>query len=159
GDFNPEISEDLERKIQAELELKRKQKKLITEEMFKEKCKANRTKIWYHALWHLVFKSDDHKATKEGLYEFLKEVTSKSAIDPIPKHKFFFGLGFILRLKLEDKPVVIFNEGNLELNVGVDQLIDILQEVGPPISTRPVITEEEKRNMFLDFLTDDFDDI
>ena len=156
-----EISEDLEAMIKEELEKKRKKKKVTTPEMFQKYCGDRRTKIWYHALWYLIFEMDDHQAKKLTLYEALKEVTSKNPIDPLPEHKFYFGLGFILRLSINEFRVIDFMGDNLKINknVGADMLYDILSEIGPPISERPKITKEEKEDMFLDFLTDDFGDI
>ncbi|MBD3350488.1 MAG: hypothetical protein GF364_03280 [Candidatus Lokiarchaeota archaeon] len=162
GDFQPaEISDELREKINRELEEKRKKEKVRSEAEFKEYCKNKKTKIWYHALWFLIFEMEDHQATKKTLYDALKEVTSKSAIDPIEEHKFYFGLGFILRLSMMGEKVVLFDGERLKINkmVGVDLLTDILVEVGEPISERPTISEDKKKEMFLDFLTDDFSDI
>ncbi|MHA1729762.1 MAG: hypothetical protein ACTSWY_13690 [Promethearchaeota archaeon] len=154
-----EISDDLAQKIKEELEKKKKERKVVTEEEFKDYCKERRNKIWYHSLWYLVFEVEDHKASKKALYEKLKETTSKSAIDPIPEHQFYFGLGFILRLKFNGEKIVKFKETELSLNAGVDILTDILREVGPAISKRPVITQKERKRMFTDFLSDNFTDI
>jgi len=156
-----QISVESQNKIKAELLQKKKQKKIISEEEFKKYCKERRNKVWYHALWYLVFNVDDHKATKKILYEALKEVTSKSAIDPIPQNKFYFGLSFILRLSLYDNKIIQFDGETLSINkeVGVDLLTDILNEVGPPISERPILKEDEKKKMFSAFLSDDFLDI
>ncbi|MHA1111006.1 MAG: hypothetical protein ACTSRE_07875, partial [Promethearchaeota archaeon] len=158
-EFKPEITDDLESLIQEELEKKRVKKKIVTEEEFKEYCMDRNTKIWYHALWVLVFEIEDHQARKETLHELLKELCSKSAIDPIPEHKFYFGLGFILRLSINGKKIIEFRGDKLKLNVGIDVLNDILHEVGPPVSLRPIITKSERKKMFTDFLTDDFKDI
>ncbi|MBN2155967.1 MAG: hypothetical protein JW776_07990 [Candidatus Lokiarchaeota archaeon] len=159
SEFKPEITEDLETLIQEELEKKREKKKIITPEAFAQYCSDRRTKIWYHALWVLVFDIEDHQASKDILYELLKEATSKSPIDPIEEHKFYFGLGFILRLTLNGKKVIEFRGDKLKLDVGIDVLNDILHEVGKPISERPILTKSEKKKMYLDFLTDDFKDI
>jgi len=94
------ISSDLEERIKQEL-LERKQeakKEVITPEIFIERTKDKRDKIWYHALYYLVYEAEDHVASKTLLYEMLKEVTSKSPIDPIIEPQFYFGLGYILRL-------------------------------------------------------------
>ena len=88
-EFKPEITDDLESLIQEELEKKRVKKKIVTEEEFKQYCLERNSKIWYHALWTLVFDIEDHQARKETIYELLKEVTSKSAIDPMAEHKFY----------------------------------------------------------------------
>jgi hypothetical protein len=154
-----EISDELTKKIEEELEKRRQVKKVVTEEMFQQYCTERRTKIWYHALWYLVFDVEDHKASKSALHEILKEVTSKSAIDPLPEHKFYFGLSFILRLSINDQKVIDFRGDTLKLNIGYDLLIDLLSNIGPPISERPVITQEKRKEMFSDFLNDDFNDI
>jgi len=161
-EFKPaEVSDDLAARIQEELDKKKRAKKIITEDMFKTYCLSHRNKIWYHALWYMVFQVEDHQASKMALYEALRDATSKSAIDPLEEHKFYFGLGFILRLSINDYKLIDFNIDTLKINknVGIDLLNDILREVGPPISERPVITEDKKKNMFLTFLTDDFKDI
>jgi hypothetical protein len=160
-EFKPEIGEDLEAKIQEELERKKKIQgvKTVTREEFIEYCKTRRNKIVYHALWHLIFNIEDHEVTKKGLYDALKEVTSKSAIEPIEEHKFYFGLGFILRLKLFDQNVVQFVKGKLKVMVNVENMKEILQLVGDPISDRPVISKTQKDKMFSEFLNDNFLDI
>jgi hypothetical protein len=156
-----EISKELEDRIKQEL-LKRKEveEEIITPEKFLEYIKNKRDKIWYHALYYLVFNIEDHLASKSLLYDVLKEVTSKSPIDPIPEHQFYFGLGYILRLNLNNKQVVRFlKDRKFKINVNIDHLKDLLEETGEPISTRPVIKEEEKKKMFKDFLKEDFFDI
>jgi hypothetical protein len=154
-------SSELEERIKQEL-LERKQKikkEIITPEKFLERTKNKRDKIWYHSLHYLVYQAEDNVASKGLLYEMLKEVTSKSPIDPIPENQFYFGLGYILRLTLNDKQVVKYLKGGkFKINVGIKGISDILDEVGEPISTRPVLKEEEKRKMYKEFLTDDFFD-
>lgn len=156
------ISSELEERIKQEL-LERKEEKeveIITPEKFIEYAKNKRDKIWYHALYYIVFQTEDYVASKELLYEMLKEVTSKSPIDPIPEHQFYFGLGYILRLTLNEKQIVRFLSGSkFKINVGIKGLTEILEQIGEPISTRPIIKEEEKQKMFKDFLEDDFSDI
>ncbi|TKJ20468.1 MAG: hypothetical protein CEE43_12380 [Promethearchaeota archaeon Loki_b32] len=156
------IPKDLEERIKQEL-LKRKElevKEIITPEKFLDYVKNRRDKIWYHALHYLVFNIEDHIASKALLFDVLKEVTSKSPIDPIPEHKFYFGLGYILRLNLNDKQIVrFFRNGKFKINTKVEILKEILEEAGEPISTRPIIKEEEKKKMFKDFLGEDFLDI
>ena len=89
-----------------------------------------------------------------------KEDTSKSAIDPIHEHQFYFGLGYILRLTLNNKKIIRFmSGGKFKVNVNIKSLQELLTEAGEPISTRPIIKEEEKKQMFQDFLKDDFSDI
>jgi len=156
------ISIELEEKIKQELLKKKEQKEeeIITPEKFLDYIKNKRDKIWYHALYYLVFNIEDHISTKSLLYDVLKEVTSKSAIDPIPEHQFYFGLGYILRLTLNDKKIIRYmSGGKFKVNVNVNALKDILEQSGEPISTRPVIKEEVKIKMFKDFLKDDFSDI
>jgi hypothetical protein len=154
-------SSELEERIKQEL-LERKQKikkEIITPEKFLERTKNKRDKIWYHSLHYLVYQAEDNIASKALLYEMLKEVTSKSPIDPIPENQFYFGLGYILRLTLNDKKVVKYIKGGkFKINIGIKGISDILDEVGEPISTRPVLKEEEKRKMYKEFLTDDFFD-
>ena len=156
-----EVSKELEDRIKQEL-LKRREveEEVITPEEFLEYIKTRRDKIWYHALYYLVFNVEDHIASKMLLYDVLKEVTSKSPIDPIPEHQFYFGLGYILRLSLNNRQVVRFlKDGKFKINVNVDYLKEMLKVAGEPISTRPIIKEEEKKKMFKDFLRDDFIDI
>ncbi|NVM43774.1 MAG: hypothetical protein HWN79_02565 [Candidatus Lokiarchaeota archaeon] len=154
-------SSELEERIKQEL-LERKQetkKDIITPEKFIDRAKNKRDKIWYHVLNYLVYQAEDHIASKELLYEMLKEVTSKSPIDPIPENQFYFGLGYILRLTLNEKQVVkYFRGGKFKINIGIKGISDLLEEVGEPISTRPILKEEEKRKMYKEFLNDDFFD-
>lgn len=156
-----EVSRELEERIKQEL-LKRKEieEEIITPEKFLDYIKNKRDKIWYHALYYIVFNVEDHIASKMLLYDVLKEVTSKSPIDPIPEHQFYFGLGYILRLNFNNKQVVRFlKDGKFKINVNVNNLKEMLEIAGEPISTRPVIKEEEKKKMFKDFLKEDFFDI
>ncbi len=156
------IPKELEERIKQEL-LKRKEleaEEVITPEKFLDYIKNKRDKIWYHALYYLVFNIEDHIASKQLLFDVLKEVTSKSPIDPIPEHQFYFGLGYILRLNLNNKQIVRFlKDGKFKVNINVESLKNILEEAGEPISTRPVIKEKEKKKMFKDFLDEDFLDI
>jgi len=158
---NDLISSDLEERIKEEL-LERKQeakKELITPEIFIERTKDKRDKIWYHALYYLVYEAEDHIASKTLLYEMLKEVTSKSPIDPIIEPQFFFGLGYILRLSLNEKQVVKYIKGGkFKINLAVKSIKDILDELGEPISRRPILTDDEKKKMYEEFLDDDFFD-
>jgi len=155
------ISSDLEERIKQEL-LERKQeekKEVITPEIFIERAKDRRDKIWYHALCYLVYEAEDHIASKTLLYEMLKEVTSKSPIDPIPENQFYFGLGYILRLSLNEKQVVKYIKGGkFKVNIAEKGIKVILDELGEPISRRPILTDEEKKKMYEEFLNDDFFD-
>ncbi|MFX1490506.1 MAG: hypothetical protein ACFFBI_15250 [Promethearchaeota archaeon] len=156
-----EVSIELEERIKKEL-LKRKdvEEEVITAEKFLEYIKKKRDKIWYHALFYLAFNIEDHVASKALLYDVLKDVTSKSPIDPIPEHQFYFGLGYLLRLHLNKKQVVRFlRDGKFKINVNIDSLKEMLEISGEPISTRPVIKEQEKKKMYKDFLKENFFDI
>ena len=156
-----EISKELEDRIKKELSKRKEvEEEVITPERFSEYVKNKRDKIWYHALYFLVFEVEDHIASKALLYDVLKEVTSKSPIDPIQEHRFYFGLGYILRLTLNAKKIIRYmTGGKFKINVNVDNLKTILEEVGEPISTKPIIEEKEKKKMFDNFLKDDFSDI
>jgi hypothetical protein len=156
-----EVSIELEERIKKEL-LKRKdvEEEVITAEKFLEYIKKKRDKIWYHALYYLAFNIEDHVASKALLYDVLKDVTSKSPIDPIPEHQFYFGLGYLLRLHLNKKQVVRFlRDGKFKININTDSLKEMLEISGEPISTRPVIKEQEKKKMYKDFLKENFFDI
>ncbi|TFF98970.1 MAG: hypothetical protein EU540_07470 [Promethearchaeota archaeon] len=158
-----EISGELEERIKLELleKKKKEEKEIITPEKFLDYVKQKREKIWYHSLYYLVFEVEDHTASKALLYDILKEVTSKSAIDPIPEPQFYFGLGYILRLSLKNEKIIRYMSGKFKINpkVNFEELKEILEKAGKPISTRPVIEEGKKKEMFRDFLKDDFLDI
>ena len=157
-----EVSSELEERIKQELmERKEEQvKEVVTPEKFVDYASSRRDKIWYHALYYLVYDAEDHVASKQLLYEMLKENTSKSPIDPIQEHQFYFGLGYILRLTLNEKQIVRYlRGGKFKINISVDGLKEILEQAGEPIITKPVIAEDEKKQMFKDFLEDDFLDI
>jgi len=153
-EFNPEISADLEKKIQEELERKKEEsgEKTVTREQFIASLKDKRAKIIYHALYYLAFVSDDHMSTKAGLYEALKEVTSKDPMEPIAEQKFYFGLTPILKLKLFDSPVITFVKDKLKLMPNIENFQKILNEIGDPISERPQMAEEVKQDLFSSFL-------
>jgi hypothetical protein len=157
--YEQAISKELEERIKQELFKRKKieEKEIITPEKFLDYIKNKRDKIWYHALYYLTINVEDNIASKTLLYDVLKEVTSKSPIDPIPEHQFYFGLGYILRLTLNEKQVVRFRrDGKFKINVNVGTLKALLEEAGEPISTRPIIKEEEKKKMFKEFLEGDF---
>lgn len=157
------MEDELERRLQEELEKQRKEKekpKVQTEESFLEYLKDKRDKIWYHALNYLVYEVEDHTASKNLLYDELKEVTSKSAIDPIAEHQFYFGLGYLLRLTFKEKQVARYQSGGkFKINMNIEKIKEFLEKTGDPISTRPIIEEEKKKKMFMDFLKDDFSDL
>jgi hypothetical protein len=156
------ISSELEERIKQEL-LERKEEKVsrvISPEKFVEYAKEKRDKIWYHVLYYLVFNAEDNIASKELLYDMLKMDTTKSPIDPLPEHQFYFGLGYILKLSINEKKIVRFVKGGkFKINIGIEGLKNLLDQIGEPISTRPILDEEEKKDMFMDFLKDDFSDI
>ncbi|MHA1292071.1 MAG: hypothetical protein ACTSQJ_05320 [Promethearchaeota archaeon] len=165
SEFKPEpLSTELEERIKEELQRRKEsveqEEKIITPEIFLEYIKNKRDKIWYHALWYITFETEDYIASKEILYDALKEATSKSVVDPIPQHQFNFGLGYILRLNINKKQIIRYLPGGkFKININIESLKELLQKAGEPISTRPVITEEEEKKMFSDFLKDDFLDI
>lgn len=161
-EFKPEINAELEAKMQAELELKKRSQgiKEVSREELIEYLSTRRTKIVYHALWHLAFNvGEDYELSKQLLYEALKEVTSKNPVEPIEEHKFYFGLGFILRLKLGSEKIIQFKNGKLRIGINPKVLQEILLLIGDPISERPILTKREKQKMFEEFLDDDFLDI
>jgi hypothetical protein len=160
-EFKPEISDELERKIQEEIERKKEVtgEKTVSREEFIEYLKPRRSKVMYLALWQLTFNIEDHQATKQGLYEALKEPTSTSPVEPLPEHKFYFGLKYILKLKLFDQKVCEYVKDKIKLMVNIDNFKEILKEVGEPISTRPKLSDEEKKDIFTNFLKDDFLDL
>lgn len=157
------MEDELERRLQEELDKQRKEKekpKVQTEEDFLEYLKDKRDKIWYHALNYLVYEVEDHTASKNLLYDELKEVTSKSAIDPIAEHQFYFGLGYLLRLTFKEKQIVRYQSGGkFKINMNIEKIKEFLEKAGEPISTRPVIEDDKKKKMFIDFLKDDFSDL
>ena len=156
------ISSELEERIKQELQERKEEEEEepVTPKKFIEYASTKRDKIWYHALYYLTFQAEDNIASKQLLYDMLKEETSKSPIDPLPEHQFYFGLGYILRLTINNKQIVRYLSGNkFKVNIGIKILEEILEKIGEPISTKPIIKEEEKRKMFKDFLADDFLDI
>ncbi len=162
AEFQPQaISAELEDRIKEEL-AKRKEveEEVTTPEMFLAYIKDKRDKIWYHALWYLTYGIEDHTASKALLYDVLKWDTTKSPVDPIPEHQFYFGLGYILRLNVNNKQVIRYlSGGKFKINISVKNLKEWLEEAGEPIVTKPVIEDDEKKKMFSDFLKDDFLDI
>lgn len=154
------LSEDIEKRIQEELLEKQKEKEKregITEDEFLEYIKDKRDKIWYHALYYLAFEVEDHTASKTILYEMLKEDTSKSPIDPIPEHQFYFGIGYILRLKIDQKRIVRYSTGgSFKIDYDIDNIKELLEKAGEPIITKPEIEEKKKKRMFREFLEEDF---
>ncbi|GAB4327840.1 MAG: hypothetical protein Kow0069_34850 [Promethearchaeota archaeon] len=158
-----EVPEEIRRKLEEQLRRRREEERgeeeVVTTEALEAYLKDRREKIWYHALHFLVFNVDDHALSKEQLYEQLKEVTSKSPIDPIQQHVFYFGLSPLLKLKLYDSPLLRYRAGVFKVAVNVDNLREVLERVGPPIDRRPVLDEEKVGDMIGAFLEDDFSDI
>ncbi|TXT65633.1 MAG: hypothetical protein BAJALOKI3v1_90076 [Promethearchaeota archaeon] len=154
------LSDDIEKRIQEELREKKKeeeQREATTEDDFLDYIQDKRDKIWYHALYYLAFEVEDHTASKNILYEMLKDDTSKSAINPIPEHQFYFGLGYILRLKINQEQVVRYvTGGSFKINYDITTIQEILEKAGDPIITKPQIEEEKKKRMFREFLEEDF---
>ncbi len=156
------ISDELEKKIQQELSKKKKKEKktIITEEDFLKYAEKRRDKVWYHALYYITFKVEDHTASKYLLYDVLKQDTSKSPIDPIPEHQFYFGLGYLLRLSINNTQIVRYlSGGKFKINIDIKIIKKILEDSGEPIITKPVIENGLQKTMFKDFLNDDFSDI
>lgn len=152
-----EISDELAQKIQEQMEQKEEEadKIFVSEEEFIKKNQNALSKIWYHALYHLVFKTEDGKASKRGLYESLKDVVSKSPIDPMPEHMFQFGLSALIKVMLYDKPVCTFEKGDFLLQVDKKKMQELLVKIGRPLSRRPVITKKEEKEMFSEFFKGD----
>jgi uncharacterized FlaG/YvyC family protein len=155
------ISDDLQQKIEDEIRMRSEAANLppVSPEEFIAYAANKRDRIWYHALWFLVFTTDEHQANKKSLYDALKEVTSKSAIDDVKENVFYFGLGPLLKVRLEDQTVIRYRDQNFKLNVKVKEISDVLQEIGEPISPRPQVTKEAEKDMIDSFLSDDFLDI
>jgi hypothetical protein len=76
-------------------------------------------------------------------------------MESLPEHKFYFGLGFILRLRLFDQNVVAFEKDKIKVKVNIENLQKILQEIGEPISERPQLSESKKKDLFSEFLYGD----
>lgn len=155
-----DIPTALEKKIEEELQKKKEGaiKEEWTPERFTNYLKDKRKKIYYHALYYLIFQVNDHIASKEILYEMLKEVVSKSPIDPIQEHQFYFGIGHLLKLEINGVSVVRYLlSGKFKINADVDLLKNILTKIGKPVSTKPVIEPGEQKKMFKEFLNDDLD--
>ncbi len=155
------ISNELQQKIEDELRQKSEAAALppVSREEFIQFVSTKRDKIWYHAIWYLVFGVDDHIATKKALFDALNEVTSKSAIDNVKENVFYFGLGPLLKLRLEEGNVVRYRDQTFKLNTKIDKISEVLQACGEPISPRPQISAEKQKGMIDDFLKDDFLDI
>ena len=155
------ISNELQQKIEDEMRLKAEAAALppVTREEFIQFVSLKREKIWYHAIWYLVFSIDDHVATKKALFAALNAVTSKSAIDDVKENVFYFGLGPLLKLRLEEANVVRYRDQTFRLNMKVEKISEVLQAIGEPISPRPQISAESQKDMIDKFLGDDFLDI
>ncbi len=152
------LSADVAQKIQQQLEKRsaEEEKTFVTEEDFIKYAieKQALSKTWYHCLYFLAFKSEDGTANKKVLYEALKEVLSKSPVDPVPEHMFNFGLSALVKVQLYDAPVVKFKAGTFTLQVKRKKMQDLLLAIGRPLSKRPVVTKKEEKKMINDFFGD-----
>ncbi|OLS16056.1 MAG: hypothetical protein RBG13Loki_0297 [Promethearchaeota archaeon CR_4] len=155
------ISNELQQKIEDEMRLKAEAAALppVSREEFIQYVSSKRDKIWYHAIWYLIFSVDDHVATKKALFDALSAVTSKSAIDDVKENVFYFGLGPLLKLRLEDANVVRYRDQTFRLNMKAEKISEVLQVIGEPVSPRPQISAETQKDMIDKFLGDDFLDI
>ncbi|MHA1846560.1 MAG: hypothetical protein ACTSXU_02815, partial [Promethearchaeota archaeon] len=152
-----DLPDELAEKIQKELESRKieTEENFVSDEDFIKKNKNALPKVWYHCLHYLAFKSEDGTATKKGLYEALKDVLSKSPIDPMPEHMFNFGLSALIKVQLYNKPVVSFKNGLFSLQVNKKKMQELLMKIGRPLSRRPVVTKEEEKEMISDFFSSD----
>lgn len=154
------VSGELAEKIQKQLQERTKedQKSFVSEDDFVANARQKNAleKTWYHCLHYLAFKAEDGTADKRVLYEALKDTLSKSPVDPVPEHMFNFGLGALVKVQLYEKPAVSFKKGVFTLQVNKKKMQALLQQIGPPLSKRPVVTEKEKKKMINDFFSDDF---
>ncbi|MEX2679976.1 MAG: hypothetical protein Q6373_000105 [Candidatus Sigynarchaeota archaeon] len=152
------VSSEVAEKIQKQLEERSaaEESKFVTEEEFIKHAAASTAKTWYHCLYFLTFKSESGSASKKVLYDALKEPLSKSPVDVLPEHMFNFGLSTLIKVQLYDKPVVIFKRGGeFKLDVNRKKMQDLLKQVGPPLSKRPVVTKKEEKKMINDFFSSD----
>jgi len=152
------VSSEVAEKIQKQLEERSEaeEEHFVTEEEFLQRAKASTSKTWYHCLYFLAFKSETGTASKKVLYEALKEPLSKSPVDVLPEHMFNFGLSTLIKVMLYEKPVVLFKRGGeFKLDVNRKKLQDLLKQVGPPLSKRPVVTKKEEKKMINDFFSND----
>ncbi len=151
------MSTEVAEKIQKQLEERSaaEEEHFVTEEEFIKHAMMSTAKTWYHCLYFLAFKSETGTASKKVLYEALKETLSKSPVDVMPEHMFNFGLSNLIKIILYEKPVVLFKRGGeFKLDVNRRKLQELLQQVGPPLSKRPIVTKKEEKKMITDFFSD-----
>jgi len=152
------VSTEVAERIQKQLEERSaaEEEHFVTEEEFVSHAKASLSKTWYHCLYFLTFKSETGVASKKVMYDALKEPLSKSPVDMLPEHMFNFGLSNLIKVQLYEKPVVTFKRGGeFKLEVKRKKMQELLQQVGPPMSKRPVVTRKEEKKMISDFFTND----
>jgi hypothetical protein len=90
------------------------------------------------------------------MYDALKEPLSKSPVDVLPEHMFNFGLSNLIKVILYEKPVVTFKRGGeFKLEVKRKKMQELLQQVGPPMSKRPIVTMKEEKKMISDFFSNE----
>ncbi|MBN2150972.1 MAG: hypothetical protein JW839_05990 [Candidatus Lokiarchaeota archaeon] len=150
------LSSDVAEKIQKQLEERAAEEEhFVTEEEFVKHASTSAAKTWYHCLYFLAFKSESGTASKKVLYDALKEPLSKSPVDVLPEHMFNFGLSTLIKIQLYEKPIVLFKRGGeFKLDVNRKKLQELLIQIGPPLSKRPVVTRKEEKKMIDEFFTD-----
>jgi hypothetical protein len=152
-----DLSSDVADKIQKQLEERSLAEEVVfvTEEDFIQHARNSLSKTWYHCIYFLAFKSESGTATKKVMYDALKEILSKSPVDPVPEHMFNFGLSALVKVMLYDKPVVSFKKGEFALETNRKKLQELLLTAGRPMSRRPVVTRKEEKKMISDFFDTD----
>ena len=110
------ISDELQVKIEEEIRLRSEAANLppVSREDFINVATNKRDRIRYHALWFLIFTVEDHAASKKILYDALKGVTAKSAIDDVKENVFYFGLGPLLKATLGRSKCFSISRPNLQ---------------------------------------------
>ncbi len=152
------VSTEVAEKIQKQLEERTaaEEEHFVTEEEFVNHAKDSLSKTWYHCLYFLTFKSETGVASKKVMYDSLKEALSKSPVDVLPEHMFNFGLSTLIKVMLYEKPIVTFKRGGeFKLEVKRKKMQELLQQIGPPMSKRPVVTKKEEKKMISDFFNND----
>ncbi|NMC05233.1 MAG: hypothetical protein GYA24_08480 [Candidatus Lokiarchaeota archaeon] len=152
------LSSDVAEKIQKQLEERSavEEEHFVTEEDFVKHAMNSTAKTWYHCLYFLTFKSESGVASKKVMYDALKESLSKSPVDVLPEHMFNFGLSTLIKVMLYDKPVVSFKRGGeFKLEVKRKKMQELLHQVGPPLSKRPVVTRKDEKKYINDFFSND----
>jgi hypothetical protein len=152
------VSTEVAKRIQKQLDERSaaEEAHFVTEEEFVSHAKASLSKTWYHCLYFLTYKSEAGIASKKVMYDALKEPLSKSPVDMLPEHMFNFGLSTLIKVQLYEKPVVSFKRGGeFRLEVKRKKMQDLLQQVGPPMSKRPVVTMKQEKKFISDFFSND----